>query len=55
MILLRKLDFFKIKVSPTFGTLKKIIVIPFDSQTINESNGITFIFMNVQKVDEILI
>ena len=28
----------------------KIKVIPFDLQTINESNDITFIFMSVQKV-----
>ena len=30
--------FFQIKISPTFWTLMKIKVIPFDSQTINESN-----------------
>ena len=52
---LRKLDFCQIKISPTFWTLMKIKVTPFDSQTINESHGITFIFMGVQRVGEILI
>ena len=51
----RKLNFFQIKISPTFWTLIKIKVVPFDSQTINESNGVTFIFMSVQRVGEILI
>ena len=52
---LRKLDFFQIKISPIFWTLMKIKVIPFDSLIVCDSNGMTFIFMSVQKAREILI
>ena len=41
---LRKLDFFQIKISPIFCTLKKIKIIPWDLLSVDESHGIFFSF-----------
>ena len=51
---LTNLDFFQIKISPTFWTLIKMKITSLDSLILSKSHGITFIFMNGTKKSKFL-